>query len=194
MTSISGAACVSTADVPRLPADVIERIHAAPAPHFKAHLECDPLQTESLACGRSLRQLRELLAASSWFDTLEADPESATILITVQPPEREPYQYSPSHNPGMLLLALALPIPWNRCLGYRFTATVAGTGATARVDTRREATAISWSLAPLLNLLPDRSFAGDSERELAQVQAQLLPLVGRAGSVAADGTSSTHTK
>jgi len=122
--------------------------------------------------------VKELLSTSAWFDSVEADPAEANLLISVEPLEPTPYWHSPAHSPGMVLLALVLPIPWTVNRGYRLSAVVPGSEATAEVDTRREAGAISWSLAPIVNLLsPDRALRPRSERELAQIHAQLLPLV-----------------
>ncbi len=169
---------MSIPELPQLPAEVAAHIQTAPSPHFRAHVDCEPTQAEfACSCDETLKEVKQLLSASLWFDSVEVDPSEASLLISVQPLERTPYQYSPAHNPAMLLLMLAIPIPSKVYAGYCMTATVPGTGAMVQVDTRRESTAISWSLAPLLNLLPDRSFNPGIERELTHIQMQLIPLV-----------------
>jgi len=85
----------------------------------------------------------------------------------------------PSHSGAMLILALVIPIPWQNSTGYRLTAMSSGSADAVVVDTRRESTALTGTLAPLFNFHPDLSFVASAERELDQIHAQLLPLVER---------------
>ncbi len=127
---------------------------------------------------QALEEVKQLLSASPWFDSLEADPAEATLIIFVQPLERTPYWHSPGHSPGAAILALVIPLPWKLKAGYALTVGVPGSAGRVQIDTRREATAVAWSLAPLLNIFGrNLSFGFQPERELAQVHAQLLPLV-----------------
>ena len=88
-------ACTSFVEAPRLPADVAARIHAAPSPHFKAHLVFGPGDTGgSAAREETLNEVKHLLSASPWFDTLEADRAEASLLISVEPRERAPYTHT----------------------------------------------------------------------------------------------------
>ena len=179
LIALLGTGCVSFAEAPRLPSEVARRILGAPSPHFRAHVECEPSGT---ACGDTSREtlveVKKLLSTSAWFDSVEADRAEANLLISVEPLEPTPYTHSPAHYPGALLLALVIPIPWMVNSGYRLTAVVPASGAAVEVDTRRESRAVFWSLAALLNLFsPDRAFFPRSERELAQIHAQLLPLI-----------------
>lgn len=179
LVALLATGCVSFVEAPRLSPELAERILVAPSPHFRAHLECPPSGTADVrACEAAVAEMKTLLAASPWFDSLEADPAEADLLLTLQPLERTPYWYSPGHSPAGLLLAVVLPLAWEVRSGYRLTAVVPGSGITAEVDTRREDRAVSWSLAPILNLLSrDRALVPSSERELARIHAQLLPLV-----------------
>jgi hypothetical protein len=126
----------------------------------------------------TLADVKALLSASPWFDSVEAERDAASLLVSVEPIVPTPYHNSPAHSPGMVLVVLVLPVPWDVNRGYRLTAVVPESGASAEIDTRREVRAISWSLAPIVNLVnTDRAFRPGSERELAQIHAQLLPLV-----------------
>lgn len=179
LAALLAAGCVSFVEAPRLSPELAERIRVAPSPHFRARLECPASGTADVeAREAALTEMKALLAASPWFDSLDADPAEADLLLTLQPLERTPYWYSPGHSPAGLLLALVLPLGWEVRSGYRLTAVVPASGITAEVDTRRADRAISWSLAPILNLLSrDRALRPDSERELARIHARLLPLV-----------------
>lgn len=171
------SACVSRPD-PRLPPEIAARVEGVPSPRFHAHLSCESSSDDwPGACDEAVSEVRRLLSASPWFDSLETEAEEASLLLSIRPLERTPYWHSPGHNPGAALLALVVPLPWRERAGYRMTATVPGSGRSVDVDTRREPRTITWSLAPLLNLSPDRSFAVSDERELARIHAQLLPLV-----------------
>lgn len=176
LAALAVSACVSRPD-PRQPPEVLARIRAAAPPHFRAHLAyAAEAGSHPRTREEDLAEVRELLSASPWFASLDAGRDDADLLLSIAPVERTPYWHSPGHSPVVGLLTLALPIPWKEKSGYRMTATLAS-GASVELDTRREPRTISWSLAPLLNASPDRSFRASSERELARIHAQLLPLV-----------------
>jgi len=120
LATLLGTGCVSFAEAPRLPSGLAERIRAAPSPHFKAHLECEPSGTAYVDTSQeTLAEVKKLLSTSAWFDSVEADPAEANLLISVEPLEPTPYWHSPAHSPGMALLALVLPIGWTVNRGYR---------------------------------------------------------------------------
>src|SRR5262245_47496449 len=112
LAALLGTACVSVADRPGLPPEIVARIEAAPSPHFRAHLDCEPNQVEyAVSCEKTLAEVKRVLSASPWFDTVEADRDDASLLLSIQPMERSPYWHGPAHSPGGLLLMAVLPLP-----------------------------------------------------------------------------------
>ena len=175
---LAASACVSRPLLPRLPAEELARIERPLASPQAVHLQC--VQSGSrfeLACWKAIAEVAKLLALSSWFTTLEASPEEASLVITIYAPVRRPYWSKPAHNPGFLLLSPVIPFWWSEPFGYRMTAWLTASGAEIDIDTTREGTSVMWGLASLLNLSPNWSFLPHPERELHQIQAQLLPLV-----------------
>lgn len=124
-----------------------------------------------------LEGLKELLAQSPWFDTVEADRDGASLLVTLQDAARTPHHHLPGHGPGMLLVALVIPVGWEHWSGHRLTVARPGSEESVDVDTRRASSALVGTLAPLFNFHPDLSFWPSEKRELDQIHAQLLPLV-----------------
>src|SRR5262249_12777896 len=176
--ALLATACVSVADRADVPPEIVARIRSVPSPHFKAHMDYEPQSDDYPGLReKTLSEVRAILAESPWFDTLDADRADASLLLSIQPLERTPYWYSPAHSPGGLILMMFIPVPSEVRAGFALTATVPGSGATVAVDTRRELTEIFWSLAPLLNLLPSRSFGVKTAQEVERIHAQLLPLV-----------------
>jgi hypothetical protein len=115
---------------------------------------------------------------SSVADASGSDQNADLILQIIDIPRR-PYYTEPSHNPAFVLLSIALPFWWSEEYGYRLSGQCARTGETLNVDTTREGTAVMWSLAPVLNLSPDRGFRENPRREASQILLQLQPLLER---------------
>jgi hypothetical protein len=130
-----------------------------------------------LPCDLVVAEMRRLLAPSSWFSTVEAEPGSASLILTIDAPVRRPYWSKPPHNPAFLLLSPAIPFWWTEPFGYRVSARMVDSGKEADIDTTREGTSVMWGLAGVFNLSPNRSLFPHPERELRQIQEQLLPLV-----------------
>jgi len=170
--------CSSGPLLPRLPADQRARLER-PMPSPKAvRLQCVQSGREfELRCDQAIAEVAELLMRSNWFSTLGASAEDASLVITIYAPVRRPYWSKPGHNPAFLLLSPAIPFWWSEPFGYRMTARAVASGEEREIDTTREGTSIMWGLACLFNLSPNRSFLPHPERELQQIQAQLLPLL-----------------
>jgi hypothetical protein len=130
-----------------------------------------------LRCDQAIAEVTSLLAPSNWFSTLEADSDNASLIIAIDAPVRRPYWSKPPHNPAFLLLSPAIPFWWTEPLGYRMTARKVDSGREAQIDTTRDGTSVMWGLAGILNLSRNRSLLPHPERELHQIEAQLLPLL-----------------
>ncbi|TMB15618.1 MAG: hypothetical protein E6J71_18675 [Deltaproteobacteria bacterium] len=176
---LAASACFSGPLLPRLPAKELASIERPLGSPQAVHLQCVQSGTEfELRCQQAVAEVAKLLALSSWFTTLEASPEDASLVITIYAPLRRPYWSKPAHNPGFLLLSPVVPFWWSEPFGYRMSARLTASGAAVDINTTREGTSVMWGGAFLLNLSPNRSFLPHPERELHQILAQLLPLVG----------------
>jgi hypothetical protein len=176
------AGCFSRPLQPALSPDQLSRLSDTPPADWRVHLDCLPPDSDNqISCDRALRELAELLAPSKLFRTVQATSQDAMLTITVRPTERLPYYMTPGHNPGLLLLSIAIPFWWSEPLGYSLTARVVATGATADISTAREGTHLMWGLAPLFNLFPNRGLLEHPERERQKIESQLLPLLAGDG-------------
>ena len=170
--------CSSGPLPPRLPPEQRPRVERALANPLAVRLECVQRGRKfELRCDETIAEVTRLFAPSDWFSTVEADPENASLIITIDAPVRRPYWSKPGHNPAFLLLSPAIPFWWTEPFGYRMTARAVDSGKEVEIDTTREGTSVMWGLASILNLSPNRSFLPHPERELHQIEAQLLPLV-----------------
>ena len=88
----------------------------------------------------------------------ESGARPGDYVIDLHDRPRRPYWSTPGHNPGFLILSLVIPFWWNEPLGFRFSIREHPDGEWQLIDTRWEGTVIMWSLSPLINLLPGRSY------------------------------------
>lgn len=178
LLAVLSPGCFSTTLPPRQSPELASRVDRPLPTPLAVHVDCVPGDDErAITCPMLVPELRKLLAPSPWFETLEADRDEATLILTVHATPRLAYPYKPAHNPALFLLSPVIPSWWTEPRGFRVTARNVGSGAAAEVDTTHQATTIMWGLAPLLNLLPDRGLR-DTERERRRMQAQLLGVVG----------------
>jgi hypothetical protein len=178
LASLTCAACSTLAEAPRLTVEQAALVRPAPVPRFKAWLECPPNETsDPRASAAALAAARRVLSRSAWFESLDATRDEADVWIHVHPIESTPYFHRPAHNPGAIILALVIPMGWKEAVGCRWTVVVRESGSAVEIDTRRQASAYAWSLAPLMNLSPDWGFGTSVARELAPIHVQLLPLL-----------------
>jgi len=171
------AGCISLPILPELSADQLALTERAPRPGLVASLGCvqDGIRFQ-ITCDDALRQVQALLSKSHWLARVgpnEADPD---LRLTVHAPVRRPYWAAPPHNPAVLLLSIAIPFWWSEPFGYRIDATRVETGKTVELDTTYEGTIVFWSAASIFNVMPDRAFMPDEQRELDHLHLQLLPL------------------
>ena len=175
---LAASACSSGPLQPRLPPEQRARVERPLAKPLAVRLQCIQRGRKfELRCDEAIADVARLLEPSNWFSTVEAGPDSASLILTIDAPVRRPYWSKPGHNPGFLLLSPAIPFWWTEPLGYRMTARAVDSGQEVEIDTSREGTSVMWGLASILNLSPNRSFRPHPERELHQIEAQLLPLV-----------------
>lgn len=180
LAGLSCVACSTLAEAPRLTVEQAALVRAAPAPRFKAWLECLPDETrDPRASQAAVAEARRLLSASPWFESLDAPRDQADVWILVHPIEPTPNFHRPAHSPGAMILALAIPVGWQEAVGCRWTVVLRESGSAVEIDTRRLASAYAWSLAPLMNVSPDWGFGTSVARELAPIHVQLLPLLER---------------
>ena len=102
------------------------------------------------------------------------NPEGGgNLVIDIHDFPRRPYYSTPAHNPGLLLLSLAIPFWWSEPLGFRFSIRELPDGKPLLIDTRWEGTAVMWSLASLLNVAPSRTFESTYSQDVARLRHAL---------------------
>jgi hypothetical protein len=102
------------------------------------------------------------------------DPSGAgDLVVDLHDFPRRPYSTTPGHNPGFLLLSLAIPFWWSEPLGFRFSVRELPEGERVLIDTRWEGTVVMWSLASLLNIAPSRTFVSTFDQDVVRLREAL---------------------
>src|SRR5437660_9305098 len=98
---LAASACFSGPLLPRLPAKELASIERPLGSPQAVHLQCVQSGTEfELRCQQAVAEVAKLLALSSWFTTLEASPEDASLVIPSTRPLLAPSGRSPPLIPG----------------------------------------------------------------------------------------------
>ncbi len=129
-----------------------------------------------LSCRVRLDHLYIALVETGLFREIEIGEEvrePGDLVVDLHDFPRVPYSFTPGHNPGFLLLSLALPFWWTEPLGFRFSIRELPAGAPLLVDTRWEGTMVMWSLASLLNFAPGRTFEGTDRQDVELLRRAL---------------------
>src|SRR5205823_2283805 len=120
LLALTASACFSGPLPPRLSPERRARVERPLTRALAVHLQCVQRGREfELRCDQAVAEVARLLAPSNWFSTLEADPDKASLVITIDAPVRRPYWSKPAHNPGFFLLSPAIPFWWSEPFGYR---------------------------------------------------------------------------
>ncbi len=153
-----------------VPGELSEKVVYLPA--CPDHLPEDA----SRYCSIRLADTYRALVATELFREVtigEAPSGRGNLLVDLHDFPRRPYYTTPAHNPGFLLLSLALPFWWTEPLGFRFSIMELPDGQPILVDTRWQGTAVMWSLASLLNVLPGRTFESTFAQDVARLRRAL---------------------
>jgi hypothetical protein len=134
---------------------------------------CAPELTASW-CAFEAEAFTRTLRDSGLFRAVEdygAQDSQAELRVELQRLPQNPYWASPAHNPGALVLLLAIPLPWHTEHGYVLALRCKGRPPVT-VDTFRSGRSVVWSLASVLNLLPGRGFGDDARLEVRHLVLQ----------------------
>ncbi len=130
-----------------------------------------------LYCRIRLNDLYNALVATELFREVsieEPGDSDSRVVVDIHDFKRTPYWATPGHNPGFLLLSLGIPFWWTEHLGFRFSVYDPSTNREVLVDTRWSGTAVMWSLASFLNVLPSRTFESTSSQDTSRLRAALV--------------------
>jgi hypothetical protein len=127
-------------------------------------------------CSERLNALYNALVATGLFREVVVGQEpvgEGNYEIDLHDFPRRPYWSTPAHNPGFLLLALAIPFWWEEPLGYHFSIRELPDGEARVVDTRWRGTVVMWSLASVINVFPGRTFHPASTQDVERLRVAL---------------------
>jgi hypothetical protein len=138
---------------------------------------CEPEPVEPPACEQRIAALAAALRSTGLFRevaerALERHASDVTIVVLGTPRRKH---HPPVHNPGALLLSLAVPLWWSEPAGYAF-AVRRGNAPAARIDTTWEGTVVAWGGAPLLSIVPSRTLLPTRAAETARLTRALQEL------------------
>lgn len=180
LSSLVVGGCFS-APLPR-PLDAAQKTALMRPPLLRPSVRVTGCRPGASTCDLYVREVTRLFQESQLFSTVAGPGESSDesdLLIEIVAIPRRPYFTRPSHNPGFMLLSVALPFWWSEQYGYRLSARCRQTQEVAEIDTTREGTVLMWSLAPVFNLSSSRGFREDPRREVSQIVLQIEPLLER---------------
>lgn len=177
LAGLAASACASVPLPPRISAEEEARIAAAARQPKRARITgCmpePPAGTEP--CIVVTRRVTELLRDTGLFSHVGAAGADADVSVQIHPVAASSDDSVPPTSPAYLVLSAFVPLWWSETFGYRLSVQD-HSGARVAVDTTREGNEFLWSLAALLNVVPDRGFMPSAEREADQIGVQLLPL------------------
>jgi hypothetical protein len=174
-----GAALLACGSLPKAPELVGSRGLSDDLSEKKVYLPaCADNLPEDAAryCRIRLNDTYNALVSTKLFRevTIGEDPVgTGNLVIDLHDFLRRPYYTTPAHNPGFLLLSLAVPFWWSEQLGFRFSGQELPKGVPVLIDTRWEGTAVMWSLASLLNIAPSRTFESTYNQDVARLRQAL---------------------
>ena len=155
---------------PQLPVNLSNRIVHLP--------KCDDRIPEGALryCNVRTTDLYNALISSEIFKevVIGEQPEGDGVyVIDIYDFQRRPYWSTPAHNPGLLLLSLAIPFWWEEPLGFYFGIREFPNGTSVEIDTRWRGTSVMWSLAAFLNVLPNRTFRSTFDQDISRLREAL---------------------
>lgn len=146
--------------------------------------ECEVECPESVApyCHARIHALHMLLIETGVFREVSiggaGDAEPGDYVVDIHDFPTRPYWSTPGHNPGFFLLSLVIPFWWSQPSGVNFSVREVPDGEWRHIDTRWEGTVVMWSLAPLINILPGRTFKRTFDQDTERLRSQLVGVSG----------------